>query len=154
MTVIPIQPKRPEASARPYYQQDNAAVFKAINSSPAGLSSTDAQQRLDANGPNVLPQKAEKSLLMRFLAHFKDVLIYILLAAAVITAVMGHWVDTFVILGVAVINALIGFIQESNAEKHPEHDVERCHGAARWPADHRRYTASGGRRCGNAASWR
>ncbi len=117
MTVIPIQPKRPEASARPYYQQDNAAVFKAINSSPAGLSSTDAQQRLDANGPNVLPQKADKSLLMRFLAHFKDVLIYILLAAAVITAVMGHWVDTFVILGVAVINALIGFIQESNAEK-------------------------------------
>ncbi len=44
-------------------------------------------------------------------------LIYILLAAAVITAIMGHWVDTFVIIGVAVINALIGFIQENNAEK-------------------------------------
>jgi P-type E1-E2 ATPase len=45
------------------------------------------------------------------------VLIYVLLAAAVLTAVMGHWVDTLVILGVAVINALIGHIQESNAEK-------------------------------------
>ncbi len=44
-------------------------------------------------------------------------LIYVLLAAAVLTAVMGHWVDTLVILGVAVINALIGHIQESNAEK-------------------------------------
>jgi magnesium-transporting ATPase (P-type) len=51
------------------------------------------------------------------LAHFNDVLIYVLLAAAVLTAVMGHWVDTLVILGVAVINALIGHIQESNAEK-------------------------------------
>jgi magnesium-transporting ATPase (P-type) len=54
---------------------------------------------------------------LRFLAHFNDVLIYVLLAAAVLTAVMGHWVDTLVILGVAVINALIGHIQESNAEK-------------------------------------
>lgn len=44
-------------------------------------------------------------------------LIYVLLAAAALTAVMGHWVDTLVILGVAVINALIGHIQESNAEK-------------------------------------
>jgi magnesium-transporting ATPase (P-type) len=51
------------------------------------------------------------------LAHFNDVLIYVLLAAAVLTAVMGHWVDTLVILGVAVINALIGHVQESNAEK-------------------------------------
>ena len=51
------------------------------------------------------------------MSHFNDVLIYVLLAAAVLTAVMGHWVDTLVILGVAVINALIGHIQESNAEK-------------------------------------
>lgn len=52
-----------------------------------------------------------------FLHIFNDVLIYVLLAAAVLTAVMGHWVDTLVILGVAVVNALIGHIQESNAEK-------------------------------------
>jgi magnesium-transporting ATPase (P-type) len=45
------------------------------------------------------------------------VLIFVLLAAAALTAVMGHWVDTLVILGVTVINALIGHIQESNAEK-------------------------------------
>jgi magnesium-transporting ATPase (P-type) len=54
---------------------------------------------------------------MRFLAHFNDVLIYILLAAAVVTGAMGHWVDTLVILGVAVINAMIGFLQENSAEK-------------------------------------
>jgi magnesium-transporting ATPase (P-type) len=50
-------------------------------------------------------------------AHFNDVLIFVLLAAAALTAVMGHWVDTLVILGVTVINALIGHVQESNAEK-------------------------------------
>ncbi|WP_313374514.1 cation-transporting P-type ATPase [Pantoea sp. CTOTU50773] len=117
MTVVPFRPDRSDSSDRPLYQLDSASAFIRLNSSPSGLPTEEAQARLAANGRNVLPQKAEKSLLMRFLAHFKDVLIYILLAAAVITAVMGHWVDTFVILGVAVINALIGFIQESNAEK-------------------------------------
>src|SRR5471032_356772 len=63
------------------------------------------------------PENKTKSALMRFLAHFNDVLIYILLAAAVVTGAMGHWVDTFVILGVAVVNALIGFLQENSAEK-------------------------------------
>ncbi|UNA36348.1 hypothetical protein LRM35_05050 [Klebsiella variicola subsp. variicola] len=53
-----------------------------------------------------------------------------LLAAAALTAIMGHWVDTLVILGVTVINALIGHIQESNAEKSPagdpQHALQRC----------------------------
>ncbi|WP_416412979.1 cation-transporting P-type ATPase [Pantoea sp. App145] len=117
MNIIPFEARRTEASDRPLYQQESSAAFTALNSSPSGLSGEEAQARLRDHGPNVLPQKRGKSAFMRFIAHFKDVLIYILLAAAVITALMGHWVDTFVILGVAVINALIGFIQESNAEK-------------------------------------
>ncbi|MBK0093207.1 cation-transporting P-type ATPase [Erwinia sp. S59] len=117
MTVVPFRPEPSDSSDRPLYQLESARAFARLNSSPSGLQSEEAQSRLATHGRNVLPQKAGKSVLMRFLAHFKDVLIYILLAAALITAVMGHWVDTFVILGVAVINALIGFIQESNAEK-------------------------------------
>lgn len=117
MNIIPFTARRTDSAERPWYQQDSAAAFVAFNSGPQGLSGEEAQQRLQTHGPNILPQKREKSALMRFIAHFKDVLIYILLAAAVVTAMMGHWVDTFVILGVAVINALIGFIQESNAEK-------------------------------------
>ena len=74
------------------------------------------QARLQKHGPNALPEKKASRAGCVF-AHFNDVLIYVLLAAAVLTAVMGHWVDTLVILGVAVINALIGHIQESNAEK-------------------------------------
>ncbi|MBH8308787.1 HAD-IC family P-type ATPase, partial [Acinetobacter baumannii] len=68
-------------------------------------------------GENALPQKPGKPAWLRFIAHFNDVLIYVLLAAALLKAVMGHWIDMAVILAVAVVNALIGFIQESNAEK-------------------------------------
>ena len=103
--------------ARPWYQHRSEAVFAELDSSPQGLSVDEAQARLAKNGPNTLPQKKPQPAWLKFLAHFNDMLIYILLAAAVITAIMGHWVDTFVILGVAVINAFIGFIQESNAEK-------------------------------------
>lgn len=106
-----------DKGVQPWYQYSTEETFQHLASSPSGLSSSDASDRLKKHGPNALPQKAEKSALLKFIAHFKDVLIYILFAAALITAVMAHWVDTFVIIGVAVINALIGFVQESNAEK-------------------------------------
>ena len=100
-----------------WYQQTVEESLAGLQTGPAGLSPEDAQNKLKHYGPNVLPQKEGKSLFIKFISHFKDILIYILLAAAVVTAIMGHWVDTLVILGVAVINALIGFIQENNAEK-------------------------------------
>ncbi len=99
------------------YQQTVEQVLAQARSQANGLDRAEAQARLQKHGPNALPEKKGKPGWLRFLAHFNDVLIYVLLAAAVLTAVMGHWVDTLVILGVAVINALIGHIQESNAEK-------------------------------------
>ncbi|RAU51102.1 cation-transporting P-type ATPase [Pseudocitrobacter sp. RIT415] len=102
---------------RQAYQQTLAQILEQKQTQPEGLSRAEAAARLQKLGPNALPQKKGKPAWLRFLAHFNDVLIYILLAAAVMTAVMGHWVDTAVILGVTVINALIGYIQESNAEK-------------------------------------
>ncbi len=102
---------------RQAYQQTIAQILEQKQTQPEGLNQAEAVERLQKLGPNALPQKKGKPAWLRFLAHFNDVLIYILLAAAVMTAVMGHWVDTAVILGVTVINALIGYIQESNAEK-------------------------------------
>ncbi len=99
------------------YQQTVEAVLAQKKSHADGLSTAEAVGRLKSYGPNALPEKKGKPAWLRFLAHFNDVLIYVLLAAAALTAVMGHWVDTLVILGVTVINALIGHIQESNAEK-------------------------------------
>lgn len=99
------------------YQLTVEEVLKNQQSQPSGLTHNEASARLARDGLNALPEKAGKPAWLRFLAHFHDVLIYVLIAAAALTAVMGHWVDTAVILGVAVINALIGHIQENNAEK-------------------------------------
>ncbi|ENY3730565.1 cation-transporting P-type ATPase [Enterobacter kobei] len=102
---------------RPYYQQTVDETLSTIHSTLEGLSGTEASARLQQHGENALPQKEGKPAWLRFLAHFNDVLIYVLLVAALLKLFMGHWVDMLVILGVAIVNALIGHIQESNAEK-------------------------------------
>jgi magnesium-transporting ATPase (P-type) len=92
-------------------------VLAHLQSSHDGLSPDEARQRLTRVGPNRLPAPERDGLLTRFLKHFNDPLIYVLLAAAAITAALAHWVDTGVILGVVVLNAVIGFIQEGKAEQ-------------------------------------
>lgn len=82
-----------------------------------GLSEAKVNQKLTKYGENKLPDEEKTPAWKKFLLHFNDVLIYILLAAAIITLVLGHYIDTIVIVLVAVINALIGYIQESKAEK-------------------------------------
>ena len=85
-----------------------------------GLSTEEAARRLAEHGPNLLTPPTKRGPLMRFLLQFHNVLIYVLLAAAGITALLAHWVDTSVIVGVVVINAIIGFIQEGKAEQAME----------------------------------
>ncbi len=88
-----------------------------VGSTGQGLSQREAEQRLTTLGPNRLPPPHRQSAWSRFLHQFHNILIYILLGAGAITAGLGHWVDTGVIIGVVVINALIGFLQEGKAEK-------------------------------------
>lgn len=116
-TQTPHRYQAPTKQDKAWYQYDIEETFTHLNGKHDGLSEQDAAERLKKYGPNALPEKIGKSALMRFIAHFNDVLIYILLAAAFLKGMMGHWIDTLVILGVAVINALIGFIQENSAEK-------------------------------------
>ncbi len=82
----------------------------------AGLTSAEAARRLAEHGPNCLTPPKKRGPLIRFLLQFHNVLIYVLLGAAGVTAALGHGVDTAVILGVVFINALIGFLQEGKAE--------------------------------------
>lgn len=82
-----------------------------------GLAQDEVAVRLSQFGPNRLPAAKPRRPLRRFLAQFNSLLIQVLLAAAAITAALGHFVDSTVILAVAVFNATIGFIQEGNAEK-------------------------------------
>lgn len=92
-------------------------VLRELQADAQGLSATEAAIRLDAVGPNLLPAPPREGLLKRFFKHFHDLLIYILIAAAAVTAALGHWIDTGVILAVVLVNAVIGFIQEGKAEQ-------------------------------------
>ncbi len=81
-----------------------------------GLKEDDAERRLKRFGANTLVAKRGKGPILRFLLQFHQPLIYILIAAGLITAGLNEWVDSGVIFGVVIVNALIGFIQESKAE--------------------------------------
>ena len=95
-------------------------VLRELGVSADGLSAEDAARRLAQYEPNLLPEPPRRSWLLRFLAHFNNVLIYVLLAAAAVTAALQHWVDTGVILAVVIVNAVIGFVQEGRAEQAME----------------------------------
>ncbi|MDR4480398.1 MAG: cation-transporting P-type ATPase [Nitrospira sp.] len=82
-----------------------------------GLTSEAAAQRLQRFGPNALPRFKRHGPLIRFLFQFHHPLIYVLLVAAAVTGLLGEWVDAGVIFGVVLVNAIVGFIQESHAEK-------------------------------------
>lgn len=82
-----------------------------------GLSSTEALRRLEKYGKNKLETKKKKTLFKQFLSQLKDVMIYILIIAAIISAFLGEISDALIILLVIVINAVIGVVQESKAEK-------------------------------------
>jgi len=92
-------------------------VLNTLRSQPDGHSATEAANRMNTVGPNRLPAPPKEGLWKRFFKHFNDILIYILLVAGVAKALLGHWVDAWVILAVAVINAVVGFIQEGKAEQ-------------------------------------
>jgi len=90
--------------------------LRRLDSSVHGLASAEAARRLAEHGPNRLPPPARRSAFVRFLLQFHNLLIHVLLAAGVITALLGYWVDSGVIFGVVLINAIVGFIQEGRAE--------------------------------------
>jgi len=92
-------------------------ALELLKAPAGGLSHVEATKRLAEYGPNRLPEAARRSDFMRFLLQFHNILIYVLLGSAVITAVLSHWIDTGVILAVVVANAVIGFIQEGKAEE-------------------------------------
>jgi magnesium-transporting ATPase (P-type) len=103
-----------------WHQLSAQEVLDAVSSSAHGLSHAEAAQRLAQYGPNRLTPPKRRGPLLRFLLQFHNVLIYVLLTSAAVTALLAHWVDTSVIVGVVVINAIIGFIQEGKAEKAME----------------------------------
>ncbi len=106
-----------EALAGTVHALSGQAVLSAVASNVGGLSATEAASRLERYGANRLPEARRQKLVLRFLRHFHNVLIYVLLASAVITSALGYLADTTVILLVVLANAIIGFVQEDRAER-------------------------------------
>ncbi|WP_135450910.1 HAD-IC family P-type ATPase [Tabrizicola caldifontis] len=104
------------AEQLPFHAETGKAALERLGSRPQGLTAAEAARRLAEYGPNRLPEVKPRGPVARFLTQFNNVLIYVLLGAATVTALMAHWVDTGVILAVVLANAVIGFIQEGKAE--------------------------------------
>ncbi|VVC77138.1 putative cation-transporting ATPase F [Aquicella siphonis] len=92
-------------------------VFNILNTQSDGLSIDAAKNRLEIYGLNVLKPPKKNNLIIRFFAQFNHILIYVLMASAFAALMLKHWIDMSVILGVVIINAVIGVIQEGKAER-------------------------------------
>jgi len=112
-----MQKKNVEKAQATWHCQSIETVLQELKAEASGLCEDEAKARLKIYGANRLPEPSRRSALIRFGLHFHNILIYVLIGSAIITAFLDHWTDTFVILAVVVANAIIGFIQEGKAEK-------------------------------------
>ena len=99
-----------------FYRQTTLQVLERLHATPQGLLTTEALERLQKNGPNELPPGKKVTLWQRIIAQFKDLMILILIVAAIVAAFAGELSDTIIILLVVVLNAAFGVFQETKAE--------------------------------------
>ncbi len=101
-----------------WHALDVEQTVERLNSSvSAGLTSEDAKKRLADYGPNELIEKAPPTFWMRLLAQLRGFVVIILLVAAVVSALLGDWIEATAIMAIVVLNSAIGVIQESKAEE-------------------------------------
>lgn len=103
-----------------WHQMDIDEINRDLGASLQGFTTAEADELLLKYGPNELIEKQKKTLLVMFLEQFKDFMILVLIAAAVIAGTIGEASDTFAIILIVVLNAVIGFVQEYRAEKAME----------------------------------
>ena len=103
-----------------WYNSSPEEIFTTLGSRREGLTVAEASERLEKYGHNQLEGRKKTSPVKAFLSQFLSPLIYVLLVAVIISFVVGHYTDAWVILGVLILNAIIGFVQESKAEKAME----------------------------------
>ena len=118
-----------------WFAKTGEEVLSHLGSSAAGLSSDEARRRLQRYGPNEVVRERPKGPFYYIAKQINQPLIYVLLLASVVTAYLGEWVDTGVILVVVAVNATIGFIQESKAGKAIEELVKYSVTAAKVKRD-------------------
>jgi len=100
-----------------FYQDSPEQLFIRLDARPTGLNEAEALRRNQNQGPNLLHEKKKKSGWLLFIDQFKDLMILILAGAALLSGWIGDWTDTLIILGILLLNAILGFVQEYKAEK-------------------------------------
>lgn len=100
-----------------FFNQSPSNVLKHFHVSLDGLTTKAAQEALQNYGPNALSEGKKKSMVVVFLEQFKDLLVFILIAAAIISALSGNLESTIVIFAVIILNAILGTVQHFKAEK-------------------------------------
>lgn len=100
-----------------HYFEDVNTVLQAQDTTTKGLETSKAVERLDKYGRNKLAEGKKKPLILRFLDQLKDPMVLVLIAAAVISGVVGELADMIIILVVVVLNSVLGVVQEGKAEK-------------------------------------
>lgn len=101
----------------PWYSLEKDDVLTGLLTTPDGLTYDEVERRRKKYGLNTIPEVRGRSAFVRLALQFHHLLIYVLLMASAITAALGHWIDSTVILAVVVVNACIGFIQEGKADR-------------------------------------
>ncbi|MBX9745205.1 MAG: hypothetical protein K2X08_08360, partial [Chlamydiales bacterium] len=106
------------AEQKSWWSFSTEQTFKELDTDPnQGLSSASAKKRLENYGLNELPEPKPPSLFKLFLNQFSSFIVWVLISAAVIAGILGEWVDAIAILVIVILNAIIGFVQEINAER-------------------------------------
>ncbi|MFO7546347.1 MAG: HAD-IC family P-type ATPase [Trueperaceae bacterium] len=106
----------PDLQLPPWHALSATETMLRLATGAQGLGSDEAARRLRDHGPNRLPEPRPVPPLVRFARHFANLLIYVLLAAAAVTAALGDWLETGVILAVVLLNGIVGYAQEGRAE--------------------------------------
>ena len=105
-----------EENLKEWYQREEEEILKSLQTSKDGLTSSQAQRLLEEKGENVLQEGKKKSALQVFAEQFCDMLVIILIAAAVISMLSGNVESTIVIVAVIVLNAILGTVQHEKAQ--------------------------------------
>ncbi len=100
-----------------WHRLDYEEVKERLQTGRSGLASDEAKRRFELHGPNELVEKRRKSPWMMFLDQFKDFMILVLIAAAIVAGIIGEPADTIAIAVIVVLNAVLGFVQEYRAER-------------------------------------
>ncbi len=100
---------------RPWHSRPSAEVMQELKTSPEGLSAAEAKKRLEQYGPNELHQKEKKTIGKMLLEQLTDVMVLILLGAALLSLLLGEFAEAAVILTIVILDAVIGVIQENKA---------------------------------------